>query len=83
MSNPNDSMRGLQTTLNETPVSAGMQGTFDDLNDHIDQYHEDPAAHHQSLRERLELTLAELGAEHPKLSEAMQVAISDLSNAGV
>jgi len=77
------SVDDLHKTIQTTAVPAEQQATLDDVSTHIEQFQEDPAAHHQTLRERLENALLELGAEHPTLAEGLRQAVYDLSNAGV
>ncbi len=77
------SVDNLQKTIDETEVTEAQQATLDDVSQHIDQFQEDPQAHHQTLRERLQNALVEFDADHHSLSESMRLAIYDLSNAGV
>ena len=77
------SVHDLQKTLGETAVPEAQKPTADELAGHIQRYQEDPDMDEQSLSERLEEALAEFGADHPTLAEALRQAIYDLSNAGV
>jgi type I site-specific restriction endonuclease len=83
MEKANRSVAELQKTINEADVSDEQRETLDDVSQHIDKFQEDPQAHHQTLRERLEKALLEFDAEHHPVSEAMRTAVYDLSNAGV
>ena len=83
MEKAKQSVNNLQKTITETSVSAEQQESLDELSQHCDDFQADPVAHHASLRERLERSLTVFGADHPKLSDALQVALSDLSAAGV
>ena len=77
------SVEDLQKVIEETDVEESQQATLDEIADHAQQFQENPAAHHQTLRERLENALLEFDAEHQTLSESIRLAIYDLSNAGV
>ena len=77
------SVSDLQKTIDEAEVSGEKQDTLDDVAQHIEKVQDDPQAHRQTLRERLEEALLEFDAEHHSLSESIRVAIYDLSNAGV
>ena len=77
------SVSDLQQKITDTNVSDAQQATLDDVSQHIERFQDDPQTHHQSLLERLELALLEFDAEHHVLSEAMRLAVYDLSNAGV
>ena len=77
------SVDALHQTLQETAVPAPRQESIDDITTHIERFQEDPAAHHLTLRERLEAALTEFDADHHTVSEALRLAIYDLSNAGV
>lgn len=83
MEKAKQSVNDLHQTIKEADVTPEQQATLDDISQHIDQFNEDPHAHHLTLRERLELALVDFEADHPSLSQAMQVAMYDLSNAGV
>ena len=83
MDKAKQSASDLQKTIAETSVSAEQQQSLDELSQHIDLFQADPEAHHLSFRQRLEQSLAEFGAEHQALNDAIQVVLSDLSNAGV
>ena len=77
------SVSDLQKTIDEAEVGGEKQETLDDVAQHIEKFQDDPQAHRQTLRERLEEALLEFDAEHHSLSESIRVAIYDLSNAGV
>ena len=77
------SVEDLQKAIDEAEVDEAQQATLDDITYHARQFQEDPAAHQQTLRERLENALLEFDAEHHSLSESIRLAIYDLSNAGV
>jgi type I site-specific restriction endonuclease len=77
------SVADLQKVIEETDVQESQQATLDEITYHAQQFQENPAAHHQTLRERLENALLEFDAEHHPLSESIRLAIYDLSNAGV
>jgi hypothetical protein len=77
------SVEDLQKVIEETDVEEAQQATLDDIANHAQQFQENPEAHHQTLRERLENALLEFDAEHHPLSESIRLAIYDLSNAGV
>jgi type I site-specific restriction endonuclease len=77
------SVADLQKVIEETDVQESQQATLDEIAYHAQQFQENPAAHHQTLRERLENALLEFDAEHHPLSESIRLAIYDLSNAGV
>lgn len=83
MENAKKSVDALQQSIADTEVSKAQQTTLDEINFHIDQFQADPAAHHQTLRDRLEAALLEFDAEHHTLVESLRLAIYDLSNAGV
>lgn len=83
MDNSQKSIADLQKTVSETTVAPEKQQALDDLSHHIDEYQADPDGQHLSFRDRLERSLVEFGADHPKLNDALQVVLSDLSNAGV
>lgn len=83
MEKAKQSVAELQKTMSDAEVSAQQQETLDDVSRHIDRFHQDPAAHHQALRERLELAMVEFDAGHHSLVEAFRLAIYDLNNAGV
>ena len=77
------SVENLQKVIDETEVDESQQATLDEIADHAQQFQENPEAHQQTLRERLENALLEFDAEHHPLSESIRLAIYDLSNAGV
>jgi type I site-specific restriction endonuclease len=77
------SVEDLQRVIEETDVEEAQQATLDEIASHAQQFQEDPAAHHQTLRERLENALLEFDAEHHPIAESIRLAIYDLSNAGV
>ncbi|MFN2137223.1 MAG: DUF4404 family protein [Candidatus Promineifilaceae bacterium] len=77
------SVANLQDEITKSTVSEAQQATLDDVALHIEKYQDDPDAHHETLRERLEDALLEFGAEHHSLAESIRLAIYDLSNAGV
>lgn len=77
------SVAALQQTLQETPVAEPQQAAAADLAAHCERFQDDPQTHHQTLHERLEAALVEFGADHQSVSEALRLAIYDLSNAGV
>lgn len=83
MDKATQSVSEVQKELATADLSESQAATASELNDHCDQFHDDPATHHQSLRERMELALVEFDAEHHSLAEKMRVAIYDLGNAGV
>ena len=83
MEKAKQSVGELQKTIAEADVTAEQQETLNDVSQHIDQFQEDPQAHHQTLRERLEQAVVEFDADHHSLSESLRLAIYDLSNAGV
>ncbi len=77
------SVDDLQKTIEEVEVSEAQQATLDEVAYHIDRFQENPEAHHQTLRERLEQAILEFDADHHLLSESMRLAVFDLGNAGV
>ena len=77
------SVEDLQKVIEVTEVDEAQGATLNEVSDHIDKFQKDPETHHQTLRERLDLTVLEFDAEHHSLSESMRVAIYDLNNARV
>lgn len=83
MENAKKSVADLQATITQSEVDDEKQTTLEEVTQHIDKFQDDPEAHLDTLRDRLEEALIEFEAEHPRLAQSFRLAIFDLNNAGV
>jgi hypothetical protein len=86
-SNLNDSIKKLNSELNQTQPTAKSQPVVEDLKKQLQPIVEQPEAdhseHYSSLGERLNLALVDLDVDHPRLSTAIQSVLNELAAVGI
>ena len=86
-SNLNSSLNNLHNELNQTQPTEKTEHVVEELKSQILPLVEQPGAdhslHYQSLGERLNLALVDLGVDHPRVTAAIQTVLDELAAVGI
>jgi hypothetical protein len=86
-SNLDTSLSNLHDELNQTAPTEKTAPVVEELKSQIQPLVEQPLAdrseHYQSLGERLNLALVDLGVDHPRLAAAIQTVLDELAAVGI